>query len=151
MLGCECPEFWRGRKESNPLGRGVGSRRSTDELHPHIGAGWQDRTAVYGATIRRSPIELSQAVGACSGNRSPEKAIKDKNGRDGMHRTSDLPVMSGTLWPSELRHGLAGEDGIEPPTVRFKICCATGCATRPKLLREAGMVLPSGFDPPSPL
>jgi hypothetical protein len=69
-------------------------------------------------------------------------------GRDGMHRTSDLPGMSGTLWPSELRHGLAGEDGFEPPTGGVKVRCATGCATRPKVFK---LVLPSGFDPLSPL
>jgi hypothetical protein len=49
----ERPDRWRGRKESNPLWRGVGSRRSAGELHPRsfivIGTDGVNRTLADGA------------------------------------------------------------------------------------------------------
>ena len=47
------------RRESNPLWRGFGDRRSTDELHASIGTNWRTRTALTRSTaVRHHPIGL---------------------------------------------------------------------------------------------
>ena len=45
--------WWQAWKESNPLWRGFGDRRSSGELHAWVGTNWRTRTALTRSTAVR--------------------------------------------------------------------------------------------------